>query len=194
MIPASDAHLKVGPAKRAAKAARANSAVVDTNKQERIKVGGVDDQDDQLGRRRSPATAAQGRRAVLDHRLRDRARRPPRLAHRRHRGDAVHHRRHRRAADGGRASIPVGPGSVFVLPTNVRHDLANTGKETLRAVAFFAAAMFTQDFDSVMLPPKSPHPRHAEPRGLGAASSSFVGDLQDGAASFAVHGVGVVAQ
>ncbi|MBC7832227.1 MAG: cupin domain-containing protein, partial [Hyphomicrobium sp.] len=50
---------------------------------------------------------------------------------------------------------PVGPGSVFVLPTNVRHDLANTGTEPLRAVAFFAAAMFTQDFDSVMLPPKS---------------------------------------
>ena len=50
---------------------------------------------------------------------------------------------------------PVGPGSVFVLPTNVRHDLVNTGKEPLRAVAFFAAAMFTQDFDSVMLPPKS---------------------------------------
>jgi quercetin dioxygenase-like cupin family protein len=50
---------------------------------------------------------------------------------------------------------PVGPGSVFVLPTNVRHDLANTGKEPLRAVAFFAAAMFTQDFDEVMLPPKS---------------------------------------
>jgi quercetin dioxygenase-like cupin family protein len=49
----------------------------------------------------------------------------------------------------------VGPGSVFVLPTNVRHDLANVGAEPLRAVAFFAAAMFTQDFDSVMLPPKS---------------------------------------
>jgi len=55
--------------------------------------------------------------------------------------------------DGG--VYPVVPGSVFVLPTNVRHDLANTGKETLRAVAFFAAAMFTQDFDNVMLPPKS---------------------------------------
>ena len=37
----------------------------------------------------------------------------------------------------------------------MRHDLGNTGKETLRAVAFFAAAMFTQDFDSVMLPPKT---------------------------------------
>lgn len=49
----------------------------------------------------------------------------------------------------------VGPGSVFVLPTPVRHDLVNNGKETLRAVAFFAAAMFTQTFDNVMLPPKT---------------------------------------
>jgi len=49
----------------------------------------------------------------------------------------------------------VGPGSVFVLPTNVRHDLANVGSETLRAVAFFAAAMFTQTFDEVMLPPNT---------------------------------------
>ena len=47
----------------------------------------------------------------------------------------------------------VGPGSVFVIPTPVRHDLVNTGKETLRAVAFFAAAMFTPQFDNVMLPP-----------------------------------------
>ena len=47
----------------------------------------------------------------------------------------------------------VGPGSVFVLPTPMRHDLANTGKETLRAVAFFAAAMFTQTFDDRMMPP-----------------------------------------
>lgn len=46
-------------------------------------------------------------------------------------------------------------GSVFVLPANVRHDLANTGSETLRAVAFFAAAMFTQTFDEVMLPPNT---------------------------------------
>ena len=36
----------------------------------------------------------------------------------------------------------------------MRHDLENTGKETLRVVAFFAAAMFTQDFDQVMMPPK----------------------------------------
>jgi quercetin dioxygenase-like cupin family protein len=53
------------------------------------------------------------------------------------------------------STYPVGPGNVFVLPTPVKHDLANTGKETLRAVAFFAAAMFTQNFDKVMLPPKS---------------------------------------
>jgi quercetin dioxygenase-like cupin family protein len=55
----------------------------------------------------------------------------------------------------GGGTHPVGPGSVFVLPTGVRHDLANVGEETLRAVAFFAAAMFTQTFDNVMLPPKS---------------------------------------
>ena len=54
-------------------------------------------------------------------------------------------------ARGGR----VGPRSVFVLPTPVKHDLVNIGNETLRAVAFFAAAMFTQNFDNVMLPPKS---------------------------------------
>ncbi len=50
-------------------------------------------------------------------------------------------------------SKPVGPGSVFVLPTPLRHDLENTGTETLRAVAFFAAAMFTQTFDDKMMPP-----------------------------------------
>ena len=51
--------------------------------------------------------------------------------------------------------LPIAPGSVFVLPTPMRHDVENTGNETLRAVAFFAAAMFTQDFDQVMMPPKS---------------------------------------
>src|SRR5438067_5147760 len=56
-------------------------------------------------------------------------------------------------ADG--TTFMVGPGSVFVIPTGVRHDLANVGTETLRAVAFFAAAMFTQQFDNMMLPPKS---------------------------------------
>jgi quercetin dioxygenase-like cupin family protein len=49
----------------------------------------------------------------------------------------------------------VGPGSVFAIPANIRHDLANTGGDTLRAVAFFAAAMFTQTFDETMLPPKT---------------------------------------
>jgi hypothetical protein len=44
---------------------------------------------------------------------------------------------------------------MFVLPANVGHDLANTGAETLRCAAFFSAAMFTQTFDDVMLPPNS---------------------------------------
>jgi quercetin dioxygenase-like cupin family protein len=50
------------------------------------------------------------------------------------------------------ANFPVGPGSVFVLPTNVRHDLVNTGNETMRAVAFFSAPMFTQVFEDQMEP------------------------------------------
>jgi hypothetical protein len=54
-----------------------------------------------------------------------------------------------------RHSRRVGPGSVFAIPTPVKHDLVNIGKETLRAVACFAAAMFTQNFDNVMMPPKS---------------------------------------
>jgi quercetin dioxygenase-like cupin family protein len=49
-------------------------------------------------------------------------------------------------------SFPVGPGSVFVLPTNKGHDLLNTGTDLMRAVAFFSAAMFTQTFDNVMMP------------------------------------------
>jgi hypothetical protein len=55
---------------------------------------------------------------------------------------------------------------VFVLPTPMRHDLENTGKETLRAVAFFAAAMFTQDLRPGDAPAEEPHSRDAEPRGL----------------------------
>ena len=42
-----------------------------------------------------------------------------------------------------------------MLPTDVRHDLVNTGTETLRVVAFVAAAMFTQTFDEIMLPPNT---------------------------------------
>ena len=46
---------------------------------------------------------------------------------------------------------PVGPGTVFVVPTNVRHDLVNTGNETMRAVAFFSAPMFTQPVNGHIL-------------------------------------------
>jgi hypothetical protein len=87
------------------------------------------------------------RHRILDHRVRGRARQAPRLAHRRD-GE----RKYIIAGTGklyleDGSTWPVGPGSVFVLPTPMRRDLKNTGKETLRAVAFFAAAMFTQDFD-----------------------------------------------
>ena len=43
----------------------------------------------------------------------------------------------------------------YIIAGQGKLYLEDTGKETLRAVAFFAAAMFTQDFDQVMLPPKS---------------------------------------
>src|SRR5947199_10626341 len=49
----------------------------------------------------------------------------------------------------------VGPGSVFAIPTPVKHDLLNVGKETLRAVPVFAALLFTQNFDNVMKPPQT---------------------------------------
>ena len=94
-------------------------------------------------------------RPLLDHRLRDRAGQAARLAHRRDRRDAIHHCRQGKLYLEDGIHPAVGPGSVFVLPTPMRHDLENTGKETLRAVAFFAAAMFTQDFDQVMMPPKT---------------------------------------
>jgi quercetin dioxygenase-like cupin family protein len=57
-----------------------------------------------------------------------------------------------RRADG---AWPVSPGDVFVLPTNVRHDLVNVGAEPLHAVAFFSAPTVTQHFDNLMLPPNS---------------------------------------
>ena len=50
--------------------------------------------------------------------------------------------------------IIAGTGKLH-LEDGMRHDVENTGNDTLRAVAFFAAAMFTQDFDQVMMPPKS---------------------------------------
>jgi len=49
-------------------------------------------------------------------------------------------------------SWSAGPGSIFVLPKNVRHDLRNTGTVPLLAVAFFSGEALTQTFDEVMLP------------------------------------------
>jgi quercetin dioxygenase-like cupin family protein len=50
-------------------------------------------------------------------------------------------------------SWTAGPGSIFVLPKDVRHDLRNTGTVPLLAVAFFSGKALTQTFDNVMLPP-----------------------------------------
>src|SRR5262245_4692372 len=52
-------------------------------------------------------------------------------------------------------SSPVGPGSIFVLPKDVRHDLRNTGTVPLLAIAFFSGEALTQTFDNVMRPTNS---------------------------------------
>jgi quercetin dioxygenase-like cupin family protein len=154
MIPNTSSAAKAVSAKRSArKASRTESPVVDSNTMERIRVGSVDDKT--IDWRASFATcggnhASQSSTIVYE------------IAPGGHLGwhtDATEETQYIVSGTGELlmedGKYPVGPGSVFVLPTNVRHDLANTGKEPLRAVAFFAAAMFTQDFDSVMLPPKS---------------------------------------
>jgi quercetin dioxygenase-like cupin family protein len=154
MIPNTSSAAKAVSAKRSArKASRTESPVVDSNTMERIKVGSIDDKT--IDWRASFATcggnhASQSSTIVYE------------IAPGGHLGwhtDATEETQYIVSGTGELlmedGKYPVGPGSVFVLPTNVRHDLANTGKEPLRAVAFFAAAMFTQDFDSVMLPPKS---------------------------------------
>ena len=153
MIPNTSSAAKAVSAKRGARKSGTESPVVDSNKMERIKVGSVDDKT--IDWRASFATcggnhATQSSTIVYE------------IAPGGHLGwhtDATEETQYIVSGTGELlmedGKYPVGPGSVFVLPTNVRHDLANTGKEPLRAVAFFAAAMFTQDFDSVMLPPKS---------------------------------------
>ena len=52
-------------------------------------------------------------------------------------------------------SSPVGPGSTFVLPKDVRHDLRNTGTVPLLAIAFFSGDALTQTFDNFMRPTNS---------------------------------------
>jgi hypothetical protein len=61
--------------------------------------------------------------------------------------------RHGRTANGGRQQASSRAGQRVRHPDAGPSRPVNTGKETLRAVAFFAAAMFTQQFDNVMLPP-----------------------------------------
>lgn len=153
MIPEPHTSVKSGGAKRKSKAKHGDEPVVDSNTMERIKVTSVDDP--AVNWRASFATCG-GNHAVQSSTI------VYEIAPGGHLGwhtDATEETQYIIDGTGELCmedgKYPVGPGSVFVLPTNVRHDLVNTGKEPLRAVAFFAAAMFTQDFDSVMLPPKS---------------------------------------
>lgn len=154
MIPQTNAHAKTATAQpKPRKAARAASPVVDSGKLARAKVSGAED----ASVRWAGAFASCGGKG---------AEQSSTIVYEIEPGgrlgwhtDATEETQYIIAGNGELrmedGKYPVGPGSVFVLPTNVRHDLANTGKDTLRAVAFFSAAMFTQDFDNVMLPPKS---------------------------------------
>jgi len=153
MIPEPHTSVKSSGSKRKAKAKQGEAPVVDSNSMDRIKVTSVDDPT--VNWRASFATCG-GNHAVQSSTI------VYEIAPGGHLGwhtDATEETQYIIEGSGELCmedgKYPVGPGSVFVLPTNVRHDLVNTGKEPLRAVAFFAAAMFTQDFDSVMLPPKS---------------------------------------
>lgn len=153
MIPEPHTSVKSSGSKRKAKAKQGEAPVVDSNSMDRIKVTSVDDPT--VNWRASFATCG-GNHAVQSSTI------VYEIAPGGHLGwhtDATEETQYIIDGTGELCmedgKYPVGPGSVFVLPTNVRHDLVNTGKEPLRAVAFFAAAMFTQDFDSVMLPPKS---------------------------------------
>jgi len=153
MIPTHTATTKAEPARRPVKATRAHGPVVDSNKLDRIKVSSVDNPEIRWA---ASFASCGGRNAEQSSTI------VYEIAPGGHLGwhtDATEETQYIIAGTGELlmedGKFPVGPGSVFVLPTNVRHDLANTGKEPLRAVAFFAAAMFTQDFDEVMLPPKS---------------------------------------
>lgn len=157
MIPAGHTNAKAASTRRPAKGSRATSRtqtpVVDTNAMERIKISSVDDPKVRWG---ASFASYGGRNADQSSTI------VYEIAPGGHLGwhtDATEETQYIVAGTGELCmedgKYPVGPGSVFVLPTNVRHDLVNTGSEPLHAVAFFAAAMFTQDFDSVMLPPKS---------------------------------------
>ena len=153
MIPEPHTSVKSSGSKQKAKAKQGEAPVVDSNSMDRIKVTSVDDPT--VNWRASFATCG-GNHAVQSSTI------VYEIAPGGHLGwhtDATEETQYIIDGTGELCmedgKYPVGPGSVFVLPTNVRHDLVNTGKDPLRAVAFFAAAMFTQDFDSVMLPPKS---------------------------------------
>ena len=82
--------------------------------------------------------------------------------------------RERNALCGRQSSYPVGPGSVFVLPTG-SHDLETRARRPCGRSPS-CAAMFTAGFDNVMLPPKS----HTLGRRIGKANGSSVGWVKQG--------------
>jgi|DewCreStandDraft_1066081.scaffolds.fasta_scaffold00950_1 mannose-6-phosphate isomerase-like protein (cupin superfamily) len=52
----------------------------------------------------------------------------------------------------GAESVPVGPGTLIVIPAMAPHDLRNRGTTLLRALGFFAAATVVSTFRPSPLP------------------------------------------
>jgi hypothetical protein len=65
----------------------------------------------------------------------------------------------------------VGPGSVFAIPTPVKHDLVNVGKEMFRPVAFFRSGNVHTKFRQRDDATEEPHARHPKSRGLACVCS-----------------------
>ena len=64
----------------------------------------------------------------------------------------------------------VGPGSVFVRPTPMRHDLENTGKGDAARGGLLRRGDVHAGFRPGDAAAEEPHPRHAEPRRLNLAA------------------------
>ena len=62
----------------------------------------------------------------------------------------------------------VGPGSVFAIPTPVKHDLVNVGKETFARRRVLRGCDVHPKLRQRDDAAEKSHPRHSEPRRLGA--------------------------
>jgi quercetin dioxygenase-like cupin family protein len=62
----------------------------------------------------------------------------------------------------------VGPGSVFAIPTPVKHDLVNVGKRDIARCRIFRRCDVHANLRQRNDAAEESHPRHAESRRLGS--------------------------